>query len=506
MGPRLPCARRLTLAAAFLLAACTGAARVGGPTPAPGEVSEAALAAILDRGPIAGAQWGVLAVDLASGDTLLARNAATRFLPASTMKVATALAALELLGPDYRWHTDLWSSAPIDSATATLPSDLVIPATGDPTLSPRFYPDPPGPLDLLGAALRDLGVSRVTGALVIDASTWDSTTVHDTWMVGDLPFDYGATGGALTLDEGETHFELRGADTPGDAPAVRWWPHGEDGFVASRLFSSSGRGLEVSASYLPESRRLELSGPVPAGAIDTVRFATRDPVRQAAAALHRALTEHGASIERGWRIEWTPGVGYGNGCTTGVIPPCPGGRLLRGLGSPPLIEVVAGDLAPSQNWMSEQILRTLGAAAGARGSWTEGSRAARAALIAIGVDSLDMRIVDGSGLSTQNLLTPRSLVRMLQHARTRPWGDAFRAAMAEPGEDGSTLETRLTDLSGRVFAKTGTLTNVGALAGHVIDERGREIVFAILSNASNLPGAAARQAIDDVVRMLAGRR
>jgi D-alanyl-D-alanine carboxypeptidase/D-alanyl-D-alanine-endopeptidase (penicillin-binding protein 4) len=229
-------------------------------------------------------------------------------------------------------------------------------------------------------------------------------------------------------------------------------------------------------------------------------------VRQAAAALYRALTEHGASIQGGWRIEWERGVGYGNGCTTGTVPPCPAGRILRGLGSPPLIEVVAGDLAPSQNWMSEQILRTLGASGGARGSWSEGSRAARARLIAAGVDSLDMRIVDGSGLSTQNLLTPRSLVRMLQHARTRPWGDAFRAAMAEPGEEDSTLETRLTDLTGRVFAKTGTLTNVGALAGYVVDARGREIVFAILANASNLPGAAARQAIDDVVRMLAGRR
>jgi D-alanyl-D-alanine carboxypeptidase/D-alanyl-D-alanine-endopeptidase (penicillin-binding protein 4) len=495
------------IAPLLLLAACGGAPRSGAqPAPAPGEVSEAALAAILDQEPVAGAQWGVLAVDLGSGDTLLARNAATRFLPASTMKVATALAALELLGPDFRWRTELWSSAPIDSASATLPGDLVLPGTGDPTLSPRFYPDEPRALDLLGTALRDLGVRRVTGALVIDASAWDSTTVQDTWMVGDLPFDYGATGGAFTLNEGETRIEVRGGAASDETPTIDWWPKGEDVFVISRLATADTGRADVSASYLPESRRLELTGTVPRGVVDTLAFATRDPVRQAAAALYRRLTAEGAQIDGGWRVEWSRAVAYGNGCVSGSAPPCPSGRILRGLGSPPLIDVVAGDLAPSQNWMSEQILRTLGAAGGARGSWGEGSRTARRQLIGAGVDSLDMRIVDGSGLSTQNLLTPRALVRMLQHARTRPWGEAFRKAMAEPGEEQSTLETRLTDLSGRVFAKTGTLTNVGALAGYVVDERGREIAFAILANASNLPGAVSRQAIDDVVRMLAGRR
>jgi D-alanyl-D-alanine carboxypeptidase/D-alanyl-D-alanine-endopeptidase (penicillin-binding protein 4) len=495
---------RAAWSSVLLLAGCAGAT---GPTaPAPAS-PEGALAAIIDQGPLAGAQWGVLAVDMASGDTLLARNAATRFLPASTMKVATSIAALDLLGADYRWRTDLWSSGPIDSATATLRGDLVVPGTGDPTLSPRFYPDAPGPLELLASGLRDLGVTRVTGALVIDASRWDSTTVRNSWMVDDLPFDYGSTGGAFALNDGETWVEVRGADLPGRPATIRWWPYGEAGFVRSRLFSTSGRPLGVTASYLPESRVLELNGPVPAGAIDTLAFATRDPVRQAAAALYRAITESGVTIDGGWRVEWTPGVAYGNGCTTAASPPCPSGRLLRGLTSPPMTDVVAVDLGPSQNWTAEQMLRTIGAEKGARGSWDEGSAAAvRQLVTGAGIDSLDIRMVDGSGLSTQDLLTPRALVQMFRYARTRPWADAFRSALPEPGEPRTTLETRLTDLPGRVFAKTGTLTNVSALAGYVTDERGREIAFAILVNASNLPGATSRQAIDAIVRLLASRR
>jgi serine-type D-Ala-D-Ala carboxypeptidase/endopeptidase (penicillin-binding protein 4) len=322
-------------------------------------------------------------------------------------------------------------------------------------------------------------------------------------MVDDLPLDYGSTGGAFVLNEGETHVEVRGAGTPGAPPAIRWWPMGEEGFVVSRLFSTSGRGLEVSAGYLPESRVLELTGTVPAGAVDTVAFATRDPVRQSAAALHRALTGSGVTIEGGWRVEWERGVAFGRGCLTGATPPCPGGRLLRGLGSPTLMEVVAADLGPSQNWISEQMLRTLGGTSGARAGWPEGVAAALSELRGkAGVDSMDIRMVDGSGLSTQNLLTPGALVRMLSHARTTPWADAFHAAMPQPGRPG-TLQSRLTDMEGRLWAKTGTLTNVAALAGYVTNKAGHEIAFAILINASNMPGSSARQSIDQAVRALA---
>jgi serine-type D-Ala-D-Ala carboxypeptidase/endopeptidase (penicillin-binding protein 4) len=149
----------------------------------------------------------------------------------------------------------------------------------------------------------------------------------------------------------------------------------------------------------------------------------------------------------------------------------------------------------------------VGAAAGAPASWSAGTAVAVRQLVSgAGIDSLDIRMVDGSGLSTQNLLTPRALVRMLRYARARPWGDAFHAAMPQPGVPGSTIEARLTELRGRVFAKTGTLTNVAALAGYVVDARGREIVFAILVNASNLPAAATRPAIDAIVRLLAEGR
>jgi D-alanyl-D-alanine carboxypeptidase/D-alanyl-D-alanine-endopeptidase (penicillin-binding protein 4) len=119
------------------------------------------------------------------------------------------------------------------------------------------------------------------------------------------------------------------------------------------------------------------------------------------------------------------------------------------------------------------------------------------------VEPLDVRPRDGSGLSAYNLLTPRAVVSALRHMAARPDGIAFRAALAEPGEVESTLEERLAGLEGRVFAKTGSISNVNTLSGYLVRANGEEVVFSILSNATGVDAGEVRAAIDDVVRVLA---
>ena len=444
-------------------------------------------------------------MDLATGDTLLERDAHRRFVPGSAKKLLTTVTALDQLGADYRWRTEVWTGGAIDSTSGVLQGDLVLIATGDPALSARFSNVAGQPLEVLANALRDARVLRVTGALVVDASRWDSATVRTTWMADDLPFESAATGGAFILEEGVTHVELTGGPAVDQAAAVRWWPYGEDAFVRSHVTTTAGNVTPVEASYLPESYALELTGSVPLGAVDTVTFATRDPVRQAAAALHRAIAKTGVAVERGWRVAWEPGEAFGEGCVTGATRPCMSGRLLTAVHSPPLVEVLAGTLKPNQNWIAEQIVRILGTGEGQPASWDAGTGAVRAHVeTTVGVDPVDLNVVDGSGLSVQNLVTPRSLVQLLRYSHARPWGSLYRAMLPQPGEEGSTLSERLLELKGRLFAKTGSLTNVGALAGYLIDRSGREIAFAVMVNGANLPTAAVREGIDAVVLRLAG--
>ena len=485
--------------------AVSGCATPGPGSPAPPADLRQTIDRILDRPPLDQMHWGVLAVAGDGSDTLYARNPARKFVPASNMKVVSTTAALGLLGPEYRYRTELWAVGSVDRSDGVLDGNLVLPGTGDPTLSDRFRASDTAGLTSLADSVRAAGVRRVAGGLIVDASRWDSTSVRGTWMVEDLPWSWAATGGAFAVGEGEITVEVAAGSEPGLPPRIRWWPAADTGFVTSRLRTVEPDGpRRIDPAFLPETGRVVLRGTVPAGSVDTLRIAARRPVRLAAGLLLEALEERGVTVDGGVRVVWSPLEPVGGACLSSWLRDCSAARRLASLSSPSLLEVARGILEPSQNWMAEQLLRTLGLELGPAGSWTEGIELVGAYhRRVVGVDSLDLVVRDGSGLSAYNLVTPRAMVRILEAAGRSSWGRAYRDALAEPGEVG-TLETRLAGLEGRVHAKTGTITHVNSLSGYLVRTDGREVVFSILSNGSGLPSSTVRAAIDRVVRVLAG--
>jgi D-alanyl-D-alanine carboxypeptidase/D-alanyl-D-alanine-endopeptidase (penicillin-binding protein 4) len=270
--------------------------------------------------------------------------------------------------------------------------------------------------------------------------------------------------------------------------------------------TTAGEATEVVSSYLPESRRWIVAGSVSVGETRTLTLAARDPVRLATDALASMLRERGIALEGGVEIDWGEQreVGEVLGSARPPFAPIPPPVRLAGLTSPPLAEVVHPLLDTSQNWMTEQLVRTLGAELGEFGSWQEGFRIIQEHLVAeFGIDSLDLHMEDGSGLSAYNLLTPRAIVRILAHAQMRSWGVPFRTALPTPGRTGGTLDGRLPGLEGRIHAKTGTIMNVNSLSGYLLTNDGSELIFSILTNGSNLPAAAVRARTDAIVREMA---
>ncbi len=120
-----------------------------------------------------------------------------------------------------------------------------------------------------------------------------------------------------------------------------------------------------------------------------------------------------------------------------------------------------------------------------------------------GIDVHDVRLVDGSGLSRLNMVTPRSIVKLLQVARTRPWFDAFKNSLPIAGKDG-TLRTRFqgTAAEGRVFAKTGFIGSVVALSGYIQRRDGTELVFSVLVNHYDAAARQVQSAVDRFVTSL----
>jgi D-alanyl-D-alanine carboxypeptidase/D-alanyl-D-alanine-endopeptidase (penicillin-binding protein 4) len=121
----------------------------------------------------------------------------------------------------------------------------------------------------------------------------------------------------------------------------------------------------------------------------------------------------------------------------------------------------------------------------------------------VGLDSTSFFLRDASGLSAQNLLSPQALVRLLEYNRQAAWGPQYRVALPTPGLRGSTLSTRLQGLEGKVYAKTGTITNVASLSGYLTTRTGRELTFSIMVNASGRSSNQVRRGIDRLVAALA---
>jgi D-alanyl-D-alanine carboxypeptidase/D-alanyl-D-alanine-endopeptidase (penicillin-binding protein 4) len=169
-------------------------------------------------------------------------------------------------------------------------------------------------------------------------------------------------------------------------------------------------------------------------------------------------------------------------------------------------DIVHGILAPSQNWIAEQLLRTLGAEKRGEGSWRAGIQVETEFLYGVvGIDSAALRMNDGSGMSPQNLVTPHAVVQLYNYARTAPWGPVFREGLAKAGEPG-TLSSRLRTLEGRFAGKTGTLNSVNALGGYVRTHDDRELIVSLVSNASGLPAGPVVTALDKLVETLANGR
>ncbi|PWU25261.1 MAG: D-alanyl-D-alanine carboxypeptidase/D-alanyl-D-alanine-endopeptidase [Candidatus Rokuibacteriota bacterium] len=194
------------------------------------------------------------------------------------------------------------------------------------------------------------------------------------------------------------------------------------------------------------------------------------------------------------------GVRVAGGARTGVAPA--EAALLATVWSPPLAALLAHMNTVSDNYYAETLIKAIGAAYGQGGSTANGAAVVRAFTSGLGFSS---RVVDGSGLSYRDAISPSAIGRLLLGALQKPWFDAFYRSLPLAGVSG-TLKKRMrgTAAAGRCRAKTGTLIAVSALAGYCRSRSGHRIAFAILMNRVNI--AAAHQTQDRIAASLAAYR
>jgi D-alanyl-D-alanine carboxypeptidase/D-alanyl-D-alanine-endopeptidase (penicillin-binding protein 4) len=188
---------------------------------------------------------------------------------------------------------------------------------------------------------------------------------------------------------------------------------------------------------------------------------------------------------------------------TTIEPPVTGLTVLATHVSPTLAEDVTVTNKVSQNLHAELLERVLGRLEGQDGSIAQGARVVRQFLVSAGVDPGDFLFYDGSGLSPADLITPRAATTLLAFAARQPWGELYRSSLPIGGVDGSLAGRFAGELKGKVFAKTGTLSEVNALSGYVTTASGKTLVVSVLCNDRQPAGDAARVAVDKIVEAIA---
>ncbi len=490
--------RRLVLLASVFAAAC---ASWGGPSRPSATRERAAFMRSVDsmvtQPAFRNANWGILVVDPARGDTLYSHNAGKLFMPASNQKILTGATALAQLGGDFRFRTEFASNGRL--VNCSLGGDFVVVGRGDPTMSDAAFGDGMKPLRAAADSLWSRGVREIAGALVRGGDAFPDSTLGFGWAWDDLDYGYSAGVDELFFNEGIARVTVHAATTVGGAARV--------GTAPARGVPAIGRVSVVTGGMMdPEAQQrnrvrwetdvrgprplLNLSGFVRMRDSATVTVALRNPAQAWLAAFAEALSERGIAL-RGNVIS-EPAVD-----TVGLT------RLFT-LWSPPLRTVLPLFEKPSQNQIGEILFRTLGLEKSGVGTPDSGRRVVERQLAAWGADTAGHAVRDGSGLSRHDYVTPETIVKVLDAMRQHVEFKSFYDALPIGGVDG-TIRSRMrgTPAQGNVHAKTGTVDKARSLSGYVTTPDGRVLLFSFLCNNFTVPNAAVEAVQDAILVRLA---
>lgn len=481
--------RGLLLAVALSLGACASL-----------EASTPTAVSVLDDAGLGGTRWGLLAVT-ADGETVAEMRADDRFIPASNTKIfVTASVFARLDGLDAPGIDG--TSVRLEAEAERTP-DVVLVGAGDPLLG-----DGPMCVETCLSELADAVAAR-TGR-VDDVIGDDRLFPDERWGPGwsweDLQTSFGTAVSALTVNDNIVVLEVTPGGSAGD-PVQAAWKASDDLLVLDNqaVTVADGEG-HLRLERQPGSGLVRLYGRMRVGsAAVALRVGIDDPAETAALRFRRLLEQRGVVVEGEVRARHRPlAPADPPGARTGPVEPVgAAGVEVARLARRPLILSLQRIGKSSQNLHAELMLRRLGALEGT-GSRADGLAVVEAEMAEAGVARGAYDLHDGSGMSVYNRVSPRATAEFLRWTLRQPWGEAWRATLPVGGRDG-TLARRFvgTPLEGKIFAKTGSLNGVNALAGFLTTASGRTLVFAVYANDRPSTAGSATEVMDRMLVALA---
>ena len=470
------------------------------------------MAAWLDQPALAQAHVGI-ALAPWRGELLYGYQSDRLFVPASNQKLLTTAVALDVLGQtaagiDRTWTTPvyLWPN-PDRPGTG----ELWIQGQGDPTITSG---DLQALTDRLVPQLQAQGITTIT-RLGGDDRLFHGTTTPPTWEVGDIQMGYGTPINSLILNENAIGLTLI-PQAQGQPLGVVWDDpiQGQSWQIANFSLTGDTQAAEFVTVTGHQGEQqppiLRVEGVLRVGsASEPVAIALPNPGETLLETLAQGLRQRGITVNQTQLITQDPTPG--DKSLASHLDTIVGAGAIDALVSPSLQELVSITNKTSQNLYAEVLLRWLGLDRGeeistpgeAPTSLGLGLQHLEAHLNQWGLESQDLVLADGSGLSRHNLITPQALAQVLQRwalTPTNPLGQVYRSSLASTGESGS-LGSRFrgTSLEGHLWGKTGSMEGIAALSGYLDPPDFEPLVFVIFINQANESYGTLTRAIDTLL-------
>ncbi|MDR0385648.1 MAG: D-alanyl-D-alanine carboxypeptidase/D-alanyl-D-alanine-endopeptidase [Prevotellaceae bacterium] len=435
-------------------------------------------------------------VGLETGETIFEHNPELKMIPASIQKAITAGIGFMNLGVNYTFKTSVFYDGTV-TADSVLNGNLYIEGGGDPSLGSKNFPEnaPETVFSKIVRELKNAGISGINGTITVDDSYFDgvratSETIHPSLEWEDMGSYYGT--GVHGLNFCENSFKVKiSCREPDLAHISTEYPF--SGFIMPDIISDitvihRDSLPDVMPFSSPAAGQYILRGEMPAGKETELNCALQNPAGVFVFWLRNCLSASGITVYN--RMDSVSSSEK---------------HLLTEINSPSYYEIAKYANYRSNNLFADAVFRNISKIKTGEASFSKSAANMNSLLKALNLDTQDIRIVDGSGLSRHNLITAEFMCEYLRTIKRHvPY---FHLSLPSPGSDRSTLKSFMSNYSDnntkqRIFLKSGSMTGVLNYAGYITCKSGETVCVTIMMNNFTCKAKELKPEIEQLVYLI----
>lgn len=436
------------------------------------QISEPILS-LIENNRANNALWVVQVRD-SEGAVLESYNADKIVRPASNLKLISAGAYLDILGPDFHFTTRLYGEG--EQAEETWFGDLIVQGSGDPSISGTFYRD--NPLFLFekwAKLLIDRGIKKIDGNLIGHSGLFDDVPYPEGWEWSDLSFYYAPEISALSFNGNVVDLEVVADGPVGSTPEIQWFPFNTPyvEFVNEQQITARGSEYDESYRRVLGTNTIILRSTLPQGYYETEPLSVLEPAYYFIDTFKRYLAERGIEvtgqifIDRNYQFESENGM-----------------QLLDEHQSEPLHELIQWMNRESDNFYTEMFLKKVASEVyDVQGSTELGLEMLKSYMHNMSFDTTQVNLKGASGMAPATLLSANDLNQYLLKVQQKDYFPYLFESLSVGGMNGTlSYRFRNSPLRGNFNGKTGFVTGVRSLSGYLDTQSGRQLIVSIFTN------------------------